>query len=81
MIGSMKGRQASGRRPESDRRPIAQVFGNLLSNRGPVPGHSVPIRTAVKNIRHKLCADADSPTYIFNRPRVGYLMPRSETQE
>ena len=35
----------------------------------------------MKNIRHKLCADADSPTYIFNRPRVGYLMPRGETRQ
>ena len=35
----------------------------------------------VKNIRHKLRGDADSPTYIFNRPRVGYLMPRGETRQ
>ena len=50
--------------------------------RGPgQPGHSGPIRTAVTNIRHKLRDDADSPTYIFNRPRVGYLVPRGETQQ
>ena len=63
--------------------------GRLLSNEhllqrawGPGhPGHSGPIRTAVKNIRHKLRDDADSPTYIFNRPRVGYLMPRGETRQ
>ena len=63
--------------------------GRLLSNEhllqrvwGPGhPGHSGPIRTAVKNIRHKLRDDADSPIYIFNRPRVGYLMPRGETRQ
>ena len=35
-------------------------------------GHSGPIRTAIKNIRRKLGDDADSPIYIFNKPRVGY---------
>ena len=63
--------------------------GRLLSNEhllqrvwGPGhPGHSGPIRTAVKNIRHKLRDDADSPIYIFNRPRVGYLTPRGEMQQ
>ena len=41
-------------------------------------GHSGPIRTAVKNIRRKLGDDADSPTFIFNKPRIGYLMPKGE---
>ena len=41
-------------------------------------GHSGPIRTAVKNIRRKLGEDADRPTYIFNRPHVGYRMPKAE---
>ena len=41
-------------------------------------GHSGSIRTAVKNIRRKLGDDADSPTYIFNKPRIGYLMPKGE---
>ena len=41
-------------------------------------GRSGPIRTAVKNIRRKLGGDADSPTYIFNKPRIGYLMPKGE---
>ena len=43
-------------------------------------GHSGPVRTAVKNIRHKLGDDADSPNYIFNRPRVGYWMPEPSGQ-
>ncbi len=42
-------------------------------------GHSGPIRTAIKNIRRKLGDDADSPTYIFNKPRIGYRMPKSES--
>ncbi len=41
-------------------------------------GHSGPIRTAIKNIRRKLGDDADSPTYIFNKPRVGYTLPKAE---
>ena len=43
-------------------------------------GHSGPVRTAVKNLRHKLGDDADSPNYIFNRPRVGYWMPEPSGQ-
>ena len=41
-------------------------------------GHSGPIRTAVKNIRRKLGGDVDSPTCIFNKPRIGYLTPKGE---
>ena len=44
------------------------------------PGGSGPVRTAVKNLRRKLGDDADSPTHIFNEPRVGYRMPKGETQ-
>ena len=44
-------------------------------------GHSGPVRTVVKNLREKLGDDADSPNYIFNRPRVGYWMPEPEGQE
>ena len=48
------------------------------------PGHSGrtgAVRSVIKNIRRKLGDDADSPTYIFNEPRVGYRMPKGETQE
>ena len=48
------------------------------------PGHSGrsgPVRTFVKNLRHKLGDDADDPTYVFTEPRVGYRMPAGETQE
>ena len=44
-------------------------------------GGSGPVRDIIKRLRRKLGDDADSPTYIFNEPRVGYLMPRTETQE
>ena len=42
-------------------------------------GGSGPVRTAVKNLRRKLGDDADSRTYIFKEPRVGYRMPKGET--
>ena len=44
-------------------------------------GHLGPIRTAVKNTRRKLADDADNPTDIFNKPRVGYRMPKVEGQD
>ena len=44
------------------------------------PGHSGPIRTTIKNLRRKLGDNAANPTYIFNEPRIGYRMPRGETQ-
>ena len=44
-------------------------------------GHPGPVRTAVKNIRRKLGGDADSPTYIFNKPRLGYWMPKGDRRE
>ena len=43
-------------------------------------GGSGPVRTVVKNLRRKLGDDADNPTYIFNEPRVGYRIPKGETQ-
>ena len=43
-------------------------------------GGSGPVRTVVKNLRRKLADDADSPTHTFNEPRVGYRMPKGETQ-
>ena len=36
------------------------------------------IRTPVRNLRHKLGDDADSPTYIFTELRVGYRMPKEQ---
>ena len=39
-----------------------------------------PMRTVVKNLRRKLPDDADSPTYIFKEPGVGYRMAKGETQ-
>ena len=40
-----------------------------------------PMRTIVSKLRRKLGDDADSPTYVFTEPRVGYWMPKGETQE
>ncbi len=43
---------------------------------GSDPGSEVRhLRTAVKNLRHKLGDHAGSPRYIFTEPRVGYRMP------
>ena len=39
-----------------------------------------PIRTVISTLRRVLADDADSPTYIFTEPRVGYRMPKSETR-
>ena len=43
-------------------------------------GQPGAVRTFVKNLRRKLGDDADTPTYIFTEPRVGYRMPRGEGQ-
>ena len=40
-----------------------------------------PMRTIVSKLRRKLGDDADSPTYIFTEPRVGYRMPREDKRE
>ena len=39
---------------------------------------SGPVRNIVNRLRRKLGDDAGSPTYIFNKPRVGYRMPMGE---
>ena len=39
-----------------------------------------PMRTIVSKLRRKLGDDADNPAYIFTEPRVGYRMPKGETQ-
>ena len=39
-----------------------------------------PMRTIVSKLRRKLGDDADTPTYIFTEPRVGYRMPKGEGQ-
>ena len=39
---------------------------------------SGPVRNIVNRLRRKLGDDAGDPTYIFNRPRVGYQMPMGE---
>ena len=41
-------------------------------------GDSGPVRTIVKRLRSKLGDDANSPTYIFTEPRVGYRMAKAE---
>ena len=38
-----------------------------------------PMRTAISTIRGKLGDDADNPTYIFTKLRVGYSMPKADT--
>ena len=39
-----------------------------------------PMRTIVSKLRRKLGEKANSPTYIFTEPRVGYRMPNGEEQ-
>ena len=44
-------------------------------------GGSGLARDIIKRLRRKLGDDADNPTYKFTEPRVGYRMPKRETQE
>ena len=46
----------------------------LLRRLGP------PVRAIVKRLRRKLGDDADDPTYIFTKRRVGYWMEKGETR-
>jgi len=39
------------------------------------PGNLRVLRTHLMRLRRKLGESADSPTYIFTEPRVGYRMP------
>ena len=39
-----------------------------------------PMRTTISSIRRKLGDDAQNPTYIFTELRVGYRMPKGESQ-
>ena len=52
---------------------LERVWGEKSS------GDVRPMRTIVSKLRRKLSDDADSPTYIFTEPRVGYRMPKGET--
>ena len=54
---------------------LERVWGEKSS------GDVRPMRTIVSKLRRKLGDDADNPTYIFTEPRVGYRMPKGETQE
>ena len=51
---------------------LRKIWG--LTNSGDVR----VIRTLVKRLRRKLGDDADSPTYIFTKLRVGYWMPKGQ---
>ncbi|MCY4438154.1 MAG: ATP-binding protein [Chloroflexi bacterium] len=54
---------------------LERVWGEMGS------GDLRPMRTIVRKLRGKLGDDARNPTYIFTEPRVGYRMPKGETQE
>ena len=54
---------------------LERVWGEKSS------GDVRPMRTIVSKLRRKLGDAADSPTYIFTEPRVGYRMPKGETRE
>ena len=62
---------------------LTNIEYRLLLQRVWGPEHSGQpgaVRTFVKNLRRKLGDDADTPTYIFTEPRVGYRMPKGEGQ-
>ena len=40
-----------------------------------------PMRTAKSSLRRKLSDNAENPAYVFTQLRVGYRMPKAETQE
>ena len=40
-----------------------------------------PMRTVMSTLRRRLGDDADSPTYIFTEPRVGYRMAIADSRE
>ena len=39
------------------------------------------MRTIVNKLRRKLGERGGNPTYMFTEPRVGYWIPRGETEE
>ena len=53
---------------------LNRVWGDLKG------GDIRPMRTIVSKLRRKLGEQADHPNYIFTEPRVGYRMPKSDTQ-
>ena len=40
-----------------------------------------PMRTVVSTLRRKLRDDAESPTYFFAEPRVGYRIPKGDNAD
>ncbi len=52
---------------------LERVWGEKSS------GDLRPMRTIVNKLRRKLGEGADSPTYIFTEPRVGYRMAKGRT--
>ena len=51
---------------------LRQVWGQDNSS------DSVPVRAIVRRLRRKLGDDADDPTYIFTKRRVGYWMEKAD---
>lgn len=45
------------------------------------PGNMRVLRTHLMRLRRKLGEDAANPKYIFAEPRVGYRMPKEETEK
>ena len=66
---------ASAGRVLTYERLLKRVWGEWGS------GDLRPMRTIACKLRRKLGDDAGNPTYIFTEPRVGYWMPKGETQE
>ena len=59
------------------------TYEYLLSKIWDVGSHGDlrPMRTVMSTLRRRLGDDADSPTYIFTEPRVGYRMASADSRE
>ena len=59
------------------------TYEYLLRNIWDVEGHGDlrPMRTVISTLRRRLGDDADSPSYIFTEPRVGYRMAIADSRE
>ncbi len=65
---------ANGGRVLTHQQLLERVWGEKSD------GDVRPMRTIVSKLRRKLGEDGANPTYIFTEPRVGFRMPRGETQ-
>ena len=70
--GMLAGLAANGLRILTYQHLLERVWGEKSGS------NLRPMRTIVNKLRRKLSDDADNPTYIITKPRVGYWMPRGD---